>query len=140
MDNYNNQQILNQYENDANPSRQLTAEAYYRRDLVMNRAFNEVFDHCMRKLSYHPDTYQNLRNSMFQRRVKELAENYINNNNNEVAEMTFGMIYNMVENEVNNIINLRQQKYIFFQQFLNNNNHQQFYHAMDISELIYLGY
>lgn len=143
MNNINNQQILNQFENDINPSQQLTAEAYYRRDIMMNRNFNDVFEHSMKKLGYHPDSYQTLRNNMFQRRVRELSEYYINNindNNNNIGNMTLERIHNIVEEQVNHIINLRQQKYNYYHQFLNGNNHQQFYHAMDIGDLIYLGY
>lgn len=138
MDNINN--ILNNFANAENPPQELTAQAYYARDIEMNLDFHQQFEHSMRKLGYHPNTYQTYRVAMFKKRIEEITNNFIENPVNNM-ELNLGEIYNNVMNEITNIINLRQERWNFFQQFVNmDDGHRLFYAAMNEAELSYLGF
>ena len=123
-----------------NQSREEIADLYYNRDLNMNLSFANQFDWAMNKLGYHPKTYQSFVENKFKSHVKQLLSDFMENENNSPSNLDLVQIRNHVENECQTFLEIKKQKYQLYSEFFNNNNHRGFYHAMEVSELCYLGY
>ena len=135
----NHQQTLTNFENNNNPSQVEVANAYYARDQDMNLSFKDQFEWAMKKLNYNPSTYDNFRTIRFRRRVDELIQDFLNDpTQNDTINLI--KIKEEVTNNIESTIKLRRQRLDHFKNIFEKDDHVGFYHAMDKSELEYLGY
>ena len=135
----NHQQIQYNFENNENPSQKEMADAYYSRDVTMNLKFVDQFNSAMKKLNYHPSTYDNFIKFKFRKKMNKIIENFLNGSS-QIDNISLVNIKNQIMIEVENTITLYSQRWNQLSIFLENNNHHGFYQAMDISELAFIGY
>lgn len=135
----NFQQELDNFSNNLNPSKEDIANAYYARDLQMGLNFQNQFDWAMRKLGYHPSTYQNSVNRLFQQRLESETKDFLNDPSVENV-VNFQQVYNQVKSEFQLSQNYRRSRWEHFSNLLDSNEHHQFYLTMESSELGYLGF
>ena len=131
-------QILEEFSQITEPTKDDLAKAYFARDIEMKLNFHNQFDHAMDKLGYHPRTYQKQMDSYVRMLVFEEVEECLKNNNYKtinLAELT-----NSIKNAFNSKLKVKEEKYNMFQQFFNTEDHLGFYSAMEMSELGFLGF
>lgn len=138
----NYQAIVNEFSNCNNPTREQTANAYYARDRFMNISFERQFHDAMKKLGYDPSTYEPLFKEKVKKIVDDIINNFMNdpNANNAEGDIDLNNILRNVQAEIHPLINMKRVRYNYFLQFLNNNDHRGFYQAMEMNELICLGW
>ena len=135
----NIEQVLNSFEHNENPTREEVANAYYARDVSMHLSFQTQFEWAMKKLHYHPSTYESIKNSLFRKKTEAVVKDFLNDPANP-PNASFQQLYTDAVNEAEVTVGLRRTKWQHFSNFLNNDDHIGFYLAMDSSELAYLGW
>ena len=135
-----NNQYIQEYLNNDNPTVQQTANAYYQRDLIMNISFEDAFKGSVNKLCISPEGIIKTIDYLFKLHINNYINNYLQNKNDINHEMYFN--YNDFYNEhintqryINSV-----NKYNNLGHYYQNNDHLGFYLALNLVDLSVLGF
>ena len=138
MSEINIKQILSDFSNNTNPSCEDFALACYARDLDMNLTFEDQFNWAMKKLRYHPTTFQSTLEGRINSRIKELTQEYHNSGNNSIINVE--KIKKELTTQFEKDKRKKVEKFNHFTNIFQSNDHLRFYQSMNLSELEYLGF
>ena len=139
MNNFDAKAILKNFSNNDNDiTAEVLADVYYARDLDMNLNFHNQFDMAMKKLRYHPSTFEDTIVGRINSRVKDITSQYLKDKNS--TNINLQEIENSIRNDFINEKTLKLNKFNSFNSFLETDDHRGFYHAMTLEELDYLGF
>ena len=124
-----------------NPGVNQTARAFYLRDVGMGLDFNELTNKALTKLGYTQNAIEQSVRHKFRKYLNVLVNDFLNNPESDPFENnTVPQLYhNFVTSQQNNI-DYRVARYNLLSNYLNNNQHQEFYQAMTLPELECLGW
>ena len=140
MNNFNVKEILDNFSNNniTNITAEGLADVYYARDLNMNLNFDNQFDWAMKKLRYHPSTFEDTIVGRINSRIKDITGQYLENKNS--VNINLQELESSIRNNFINEKTSKLNKFNRFNSFLDTNDHRGFYNAMTREELDYLGF
>ena len=140
MNNFNVKEILDNFSNNniTNITAEGLADVYYARDLNMNLNFDNQFDWAMKKLCYHPSTFEDTIVGKINHRIKDITGQYLENKNS--VNINLQELESSIRNNFINEKTSKLNKFNRFNSFLDTNDHRGFYNAMTREELDYLGF
>jgi len=140
MNNFNVKEILDNFSNNniTNITTEGLADVYYARDLNMNLNFDNQFDWAMKKLCYHPSTFEDTIVGKINHRIKDITGQYLENKNS--VNINLQELESSIRNNFINEKTSKLNKFNRFNSFLDTNDHRGFYNAMTREELDYLGF
>ena len=120
------------------PTIDIMAKAYFARDNFMNLSFENNKESMLEKLCYTSEKIQKNINYKFKNYLYSLVDKFLTDPKND-AEYNFLDEFNkfMASEEIKEYIETRKKRYDMLNAI---DNHQDFYKAMTMEELVYLGW
>ena len=144
MENHNNweqNQDVIAYLNSNNPTINMTARAYYARDIGMNRNLNDIATDAMRHLGYSANGINIFVNFVFRQRMDELMDRFLENPEEDPYEgLPIPELYDDFIGELENELQERRDRYDLLMNYIFTNDLLGFYMNMTLDELDILGF
>lgn len=133
--------IINNFINDPNPSKESMVNSYYLRDQYMNQTIQQVFGHIISKLCLDPQEYAKNIKNQFKFIAIEKLNKYFESDNNEFYQ-DLNQEYNVfVHDKLNSPeYQLKQNKFNNLKNYYDQNLHKELYNELTFQELCYLGW
>lgn len=131
-------QDVKNFHNMTEPSVDIMAKAYFTRDIIMNKSLESKKESILKKLGYTHEKIQRYIDYEFKKHLYTLVDKFLKNPNND-TEYNFLNEYNefKLSEGIKNYTETRKQRFEILNVI---NNHQDFYMAMTVEELEYLGW
>jgi hypothetical protein len=124
-----------------NPTVEIMARAYYARDVAMNLGFNNIVAKAFNKLNYTPGGINRVIRNGFMRYIDGLMRQFLQNPDiDPFGGVGIPQLYEEYVENNRNEIEYRVERYNFLMNFINTNDHFEFYKNMTNDELVYIGW
>ena len=140
--NWEDNEVIVEFNNTENPNKELVVEAYFLRDLGLNLKFKDVFFNSINKLDLNPENFEtNIQNEFKFMAMSKLRKFFENPDNNPFYENLDNEYHNYVQNKLNSQeYTEKRDRYNILLNFYNNEHRRGFYNALTLDELISLGW
>tara|TARA_E500000178_G_C16839936_1_gene670056 strand:+ start:501 stop:902 length:402 start_codon:yes stop_codon:yes gene_type:complete len=115
-----------------NPSVDVIASAYYKRDQIMNLNFDK--EQSLKKLGYTEDRIKSFIKNDFKLKMQNIINNF---DQNTIINLEEEYVSYLTSDKIVNMVNFRQNRYNFLNSI---DNHLEFYNSMTREELTHLGW
>lgn len=115
-----------------NPSVDVMASAYYKRDQIMNLSFDK--EQSLKKLGYTEDRIESFIKNDFKLKMQNIINNF---DQNTIINLEEEYVSYLTSDKIVNMVNFRQNRYNFLNSI---DNHLEFYNSMTREELTHLGW
>lgn len=134
-----NNQYIQAFLKNNDPSHEETANAYHQRDLLMNINFENAFHNATSKLCLNEENMEKLIDCQYKSEINNRIKKFFKNKNNGLdLNINYQNYFDNMKNS-NKYIELKN-KYTNLTKYLNNKDHLGFYKALTLYDLGSIGF